>query len=193
MKILFATSNRNKLLEISAALPESFSIYSLSDVSDQINDVEEPFETLDENAMHKASSYATMTGMNCFSEDTGLEVTALENEPGVRSARYAGEPSDPQKNITLLLAKLADKENRSAQFRTVIALTLNHQLFCFEGICKGVIIKEQKGSNGFGYDPIFIPEGSTKTFAEMTTEEKNKFSHRKKALFKMIEFLKTQS
>jgi XTP/dITP diphosphohydrolase len=193
VKILFATSNRNKLLEISAALPESFSIYSLSDVSDQINDVEEPFETLDENAMHKASSYATMTGMNCFSEDTGLEVTALENEPGVRSARYAGEPSDPQKNITLLLAKLADKENRSAQFRTVIALTLNHQLFCFEGICKGVIIKEQKGSNGFGYDPIFIPEGSTKTFAEMTTEEKNKFSHRKKALFKMIEFLKTQS
>ena len=192
LKLLFATSNQNKLAEISAALPESFSIYSLRDVSNQISEVEEPYDTLEENAIHKASSYAKMTGMNCFSEDTGLEVPALNNEPGVRSARYAGEPSDPQKNIDLLLTKLNDNKHRSAHFRTVIALVLNDQLFTFEGICKGSIINEQKGSNGFGYDPIFIPEGADKTFAEMTTQEKNKFSHRKKALFKMIEFLKTQ-
>jgi XTP/dITP diphosphohydrolase len=189
VELLFATSNINKTSEIRSALPQGFTLRSLSDLSRSFPDVDEPFESLEENAIHKARTYAEMTGMNCFSEDTGLEVFSLQGEPGVRSARYAGEPGDAQKNIQKLLSNLIQSSDRKAQFRTVIALIMNEDVYRFEGICKGSIIYEQKGQNGFGYDSVFIPDGSLYTFAEMNVEEKNRFSHRKKALGKMIEFL----
>jgi XTP/dITP diphosphohydrolase len=189
MEILFATSNKNKTYEIRSALPQGFTLRCLADLSQHFPDVDEPFESLEENAVHKARSYAEMTGMNCFSEDTGLEVFSLQGEPGVRSARYAGEPGDAQKNIQKLLSNLSQSSDRTAQFRTVIALMMNEDVYRFEGICKGSIISEQKGQNGFGYDSVFVPDGADFTFAEMSMEEKNRFSHRKKALRKMIEFL----
>jgi XTP/dITP diphosphohydrolase len=189
VELLFASSNLNKTSEIRSALPQGFMLQSLSDLSRSFPDVDEPFESLEENAIHKARTYAEITGMNCFSEDTGLEVFSLQGEPGVRSARYAGEPGDAQKNIQKLLSNLIQSSDRKAQFRTVIALIMNEDVYRFEGICIGSIICEQKGQNGFGYDSVFIPDGSSYTFAEMNVEEKNRFSHRKKALGKMIEFL----
>ncbi len=191
MNILFATSNINKVSEIKAALPEHISLFSLKDIDTNISEIDEPYETLEENAVHKAVSYSNLLKMNCFSEDTGLEVFSLNGAPGVKSARYAGFPSDTDKNMALLLKNLEGAADRSAQFRTVIALIINDQIHCFEGICKGQIIQQPKGKNGFGYDPIFIPDGSDKSFAEMNTGEKNKFSHRKKAVDKMIEYLKS--
>jgi XTP/dITP diphosphohydrolase len=191
MNILFATSNINKVSEIKAALPEHISLFSLKDIDTNISEIDEPYETLEENAVHKAVSYSNLLKMNCFSEDTGLEVFSLNGAPGVKSARYAGFPADTDKNMALLLKNLEDTADRSAQFRTVIALIINDQIHCFEGICKGQIIQQPKGKNGFGYDPIFIPDGANKTFAEMNTGEKNKFSHRKKAVDKMIEYLKS--
>lgn len=191
MNILFATSNINKVSEIKAALPEHVSLFSLKDIDTNISEIDEPYETLEENAVHKAVSYSNLLKMNCFSEDTGLEVFSLNGAPGVKSARYAGFPADTDKNMALLLKNLEDTADRSAQFRTVIALIINDQTHCFEGICKGRIIQQPKGKNGFGYDPIFIPDGSDKSFAEMNTGEKNKFSHRKKAVDKMIEYLKS--
>ena len=191
MNILFATSNINKVSEIKAALPEHISLFSLKDIDTNISEIDEPYETLEENAVHKAVSYSNLLKMNCFSEDTGLEVFSLNGAPGVKSARYAGFPSDTDKNMALLLKNLEGAADRSAQFRTVIALIINDQIHCFEGICKGRIIQQPKGKNGFGYDPIFIPDGANKTFAEMNTGEKNKFSHRKKAVDKMIEYLKS--
>ena len=193
MNILFATSNINKVSEIKAALPEHISLFSLKDIDTNISEIDEPYETLEENAVHKAVSYSNLLKMNCFSEDTGLEVFSLNGAPGVKSARYAGFPSDTDKNMALLLKNLEDTADRSAQFRTVIALIINDQIHCFEGICKGQIIQQPKGKNGFGYDPIFIPDGSDKSFAEMNTGEKNKFSHRKKAVDKMIEYLKNNT
>jgi XTP/dITP diphosphohydrolase len=190
MTILFATTNKNKVAEIIAAVPNSISILSLKDISAEQIEIDEPYETLEENAVHKAVSYAKIFSINCFSEDTGLEVVALNGAPGVLSARYAGTPSDTQKNMQLLLKNLERANYRSAQFKTVIALMLDNRIHTFEGVCKGNIIEQPSGQNGFGYDPIFIPEGANKTFGEMTTEEKNRFSHRKKALQKMIEFLK---
>lgn len=189
MELLFATSNLHKTSEIRSALPDGFLVKCLSDLSQPVHEVDEPFQTLEENAVHKARSYGAMTGMNCFSEDTGLEVFALGGEPGVRSARYAGEPGDALKNIQKLLASMKDMPDRSAQFRTVIAILIRGEVYCFEGICKGSIIHSPRGENGFGYDSVFIPEGAASTFAEMILEEKNRFSHRKKALHKMIEFL----
>jgi XTP/dITP diphosphohydrolase len=189
MKILFATSNKNKIAEIRAALPQHISILSLSELTLDNKEVDEPYPTLEENAVHKARTYAAMTGIDCFSEDTGLEVDALNGEPGVKSARYAGEPADPQKNTELLLSRLGNTVERRARFRTVIALSLKGEIHRFEGICEGKIINKQRGNQGFGYDPVFIPEGVEKTFAEMTIDEKNQFSHRKKALAKMIFFL----
>jgi XTP/dITP diphosphohydrolase len=193
MTILFATTNNNKVAEISAAVPESISVLSLKDISAEQTEIDEPYETLEENAVHKAVSYAKLFNMNCFSEDTGLEVVALKGAPGVLSARYAGTPSDTQKNMQLVLKNLEHANDRNAQFKTVIALILDEQIHTFEGVCKGTIIEQPTGQYGFGYDPIFIPEGANKTFGEMTTEEKNRFSHRKKALYKMIEFLKTNA
>jgi len=189
MELLFATTNNNKRAEIQSALPTGYIILGLSDLAEHFSDVDEPYETLEENAIHKAKTYAQLTGKNCFSEDTGLEVFSLKGEPGVRSARYAGEPADMKKNIDKLLLHLNQSLSREAQFRTVIALILENTLHTFEGICKGMILEKPRGINGFGYDPVFIPEGSDLTFAEMTIEEKNRFSHRKKALNKMISFL----
>ena len=190
MDILFATSNPNKTTEIKAALPDNISLYSLKDVGVDGIEIDEPFETLEENAAHKAISYSKHLRMNCFSEDTGLEVFALNGAPGVKSARYAGFPSDTGKNIALLLENMKGLNDRNAQFRTVIALVINEKMNYFEGICKGKIIQEARGNQGFGYDPLFIPEGADITFAEMNTEQKNKFSHRKIALQKMIYFLR---
>ena len=186
--IIFATNNKNKVDEIRSVLKNSFQINSLSEAGINI-DIPEPFETLEENAREKSKTIYNLTGKDCFSEDTGLEVTTLNNEPGVKSARYAGNDNDFRKNIEKLLLNLKGKENRKAQFRTVISLMLQGKEYQFEGICKGEITLKEKGSGGFGYDAVFIPEGSAKTFAEMTMEEKNKFSHRKKAAAKFVQFL----
>ena len=186
--IIFATNNKNKVDEIRSVLKNSFQINSLSEAGINI-DIPEPFETLEENAREKSKTIYNLTGKDCFSEDTGLEVTTLNNEPGVKSARYAGNDNDFRKNIEKLLINLKGKENRKAQFRTVISLMLQGKEYQFEGICKGEITLKEKGSGGFGYDAVFIPEGSAKTFAEMTMEEKNKFSHRKKATAKFVQFL----
>lgn len=189
--LIFATNNQNKVKEIRAVLNNGFEIITLKEAGIDI-DIPEPHDTLSANATEKSTVIHRLTGKNCFSEDTGLEVTALNGEPGVRSARYAGEDSDFQNNVLKLLANMADKEDRSAQFRTVISLIMNDTEYQFEGICKGHITRHQQGSEGFGYDPVFIPEDSTRTFAEMTLEEKNSFSHRKKATTQLIQFLNDQ-
>ena len=188
MKIIFATNNQHKVDEIRSALPENFSIISLKEAGITI-DIPEPHDTLQENAAEKARTIHQLTKTNCFSEDTGLEVYSLNNEPGVHSARYAGEEKSFDKNIEKLLSKLENSSERSARFRTVICLILEGEEYFFEGICKGRIINEKRGEQGFGYDPIFIPTGSGKTFAEMSMDEKNSFSHRKKATDKLVVFL----
>ncbi len=189
IQLVFATSNKNKVAEINKVAGDDMEIITMLEAGVD-TDIPEPYPTLEENAFTKSSFVYRRTGKWCFSEDTGLEVNALQGEPGVKSARYAGEPSDPKKNMELLLKNMADKVDTSAQFRTVISLILHNVEYQFEGICKGNIIDTPRGDQGFGYDPIFIPEGSEKTFAEMPMEEKNKFSHRKKATEKLIRFLK---
>lgn len=188
MKLIFATNNQHKVDEIRAVLPPSFEILSLKEGGIDI-DIPEPHDTLEANAQEKAQTIYHMTTTACFSEDTGLEVEALNGEPGVRSARYAGENKYFQNNIVKLLLHLREKENRNAQFRTVICLIMEGNIEFFEGVCKGRIISEQKGGEGFGYDPIFVPDGSDKTFAEMSMEEKNRYSHRRKAVDKLVSFL----
>jgi len=187
-KLIFATNNKNKVTEIRNVLGNLFDIITLEEAGILI-DIPEPHDTLEANATEKSSTIYKLTNKNCFSEDTGLEVVALNGEPGVKSARYAGDDRAFDANIKKLLANLQGIENRKAQFRTVISLILNEKEYQFEGICEGEIIKEERGTNGFGYDPVFIPAGSNKTFAEMDMNEKNKFSHRKKAMNKLIEFL----
>jgi XTP/dITP diphosphohydrolase len=189
MKIIFATNNQHKVDEIRCALPESLSIITLKEAGIDI-DIPEPHATLQDNAAEKARTIYQLTKLNCFSEDTGLEVYSLNNEPGVRSARYAGEEKSFDNNINKLLSKLKDSTERKARFRTVICLILDNKEHFFEGICEGEIVNEKKGQQGFGYDPIFIPVGSAKTFAEMGINEKNSFSHRKKATDKLVTFLK---
>ena len=169
-------------------LVDSFEIITLKEAGINI-DIPEPHNTLEKNAREKSSVINKLTGKNCFSEDTGLEVPALNGEPGVKSARYAGDNVDFKNNIKKLLDNLKNVQNKAAQFRTVISLILNNKEYQFEGICKGQIIDVEKGNNGFGYDAVFIPDGSTKTFAEMDMREKNIFSHRKKATAKLIDFL----
>lgn len=188
MKLIFATNNQNKVEEIRAVLPAYFEIQTLKEAGIDI-DIPEPHATLEANAKEKAITIYHMTGTACFSEDTGLEVAALNGEPGVKSARYAGEEKSFQNNIDKLLHNLKNKENKEAQFRTVICLIIEGNIEFFEGICKGQIIAEQKGHEGFGYDPIFVPDGAEKTFAEMTMEEKNQYSHRRKAVDKLVSFL----
>lgn len=188
MKIIFATNNQHKVDEIRFALPENFSIVSLKEAGIDI-DIPEPHDTLQDNAAEKARTIYHLTKTNCFSEDTGLEVYSIHNEPGVHSARYAGEEKSFDKNINKLLSKLQNAVNRKARFRTVICLILDNKEYFFEGICEGEIIHHRRGTQGFGYDPIFIPSGSSKTFAEMSMEEKNQFSHRKKAMDKLVTFL----
>jgi XTP/dITP diphosphohydrolase len=186
--LIFATNNENKVAEIRKVLGSLFEIVTLKEAGINI-DIPEPHDTLEANATEKSGTIHQLTKKNVFSEDTGLETEALNGEPGVKSARYAGENRSFDANIDKLLIKLEDAANRKARFRTVISLVLNEVEYQFEGICEGTIIDERKGNNGFGYDPVFIPDGSNKTFAEMDTDEKNKYSHRKKAMSKMIDFL----
>ena len=186
--IIFATNNQNKVEEVRAVLGSRFNIITLKEAGIDI-DIPEPHDTLEANASEKSKTIFAITNKNCFSEDTGLEVVALNGEPGVKSARYAGESRSFDDNIEKLLTKLASSENKTARFRTVISLILDGSEHLFEGICTGKIIAERKGNNGFGYDPVFVPDGSDKTFAEMDMAGKNKFSHRKKAMEKLIIFL----
>jgi len=188
MKLIFATHNRNKAEEIRAVLSSSLEIITL-DEAGLHDEIPEPFDTLEANASAKSKTIFELTGQSCFSEDTGLEVNALGGEPGVKSARYAGENRSFKANIEKLLANLSGKEDRRARFRTVISLLIAGQETRFEGICEGRIIEEKRGVSGFGYDPVFIPEGSDQTFAEMSLDEKNRYSHRKKAVEKLVAFL----
>lgn len=188
MTLIFATNNRHKIEEVQAVLPQHIEVISLKEAGIDI-DIPEPHDTLEENAKEKAITIYHMTDTPCFSEDTGLEVFALDGEPGVLSARYAGEDKSFEKNIDKLLAKLKDKEDKSAQFRAVICLIIEGNIDFFEGICKGRIIADKRGAEGFGYDPVFIPDGTDKTFAEMGMEEKNIYSHRRKAVDKLVKFL----
>lgn len=189
-KLIFATNNQHKVDEIRVVLGNIFDIITLKEAGINI-DIPEPYDTLEANASEKSSTIYKLTKNNCFSEDTGLEVDSLNGEPGVKSARYAGNERSFDANIDKLLVKMQASNKREAHFKTVISLILNGEEKQFEGICKGLILKERRGINGFGYDPVFIPDGSSKTFAEMNIEEKSKFSHRKKAMNKLIDFLQT--
>lgn len=186
--LIFATNNRNKVAEIQSLVGNKYKIIPLKEAGIEI-DIPEPHDQLEANAQEKAMTIFNMTHQNCFSEDTGLEIEGLNGAPGVKSARYAGENSSSQANIDLVLSKMTGIENRSAQFRTVICLIWKDQTYYFEGICKGQILSNMQGENGFGYDPIFVPNGASKSFANMTMEEKNQFSHRKKAVTQLFEFL----
>ncbi len=188
MKLIFATNNQHKIDEIRSVLPDEFEIITLKEAGIDI-DIPEPYDTLEENASEKSMIIFKMTGINCFSEDTGLEVKALNGEPGVKSARYAGNGRSFDANIEKLLINLAGKPDRSARFRAVISLLTEGKETLFEGICEGRIIDEKRGQQGFGYDPVFIPTGSTRTFGEMSMEEKTQYSHRAKATEKLVAFL----
>ncbi|MFO0495049.1 MAG: non-canonical purine NTP diphosphatase [Flavobacteriia bacterium] len=188
MKLVFATHNKNKAMEIQSLMPEGIEVLTLDDIG-CMEDIPETADTLEGNAKIKADFVYENYGLNCFADDTGLEVVALNNEPGVLSARYAGSAKDPEQNMQLLLEKLSNQNNRSAQFRTAIALRLDGETYLFQGIVRGEITSEKKGNDGFGYDPIFQPIDSQRTFAEMNLAEKNGMSHRARALSKMLDFL----
>jgi XTP/dITP diphosphohydrolase len=188
MQIVFATNNENKLREINHILGDSFKLLSLRDLKIE-DDIPENEPTLEGNALHKARYVHDILKMNVFADDTGLEVEALDGIPGVHSARFAGEAKDSNANIDKLLALMAGTSNRKARFRTVIALIMDGNEQLFEGIVEGNIICEKRGKEGFGYDPVFIPEGKEKTFAEMPLNEKNLISHRARAFEKLKEFL----
>ncbi|GAA4516489.1 non-canonical purine NTP diphosphatase [Sphingobacterium thermophilum] len=188
IELVFATNNAHKLEEVQAIVGEKIRIKSLRDI-DCHDDIPETGDTFQENARQKTDYLVQKYGVNCFGDDSGLEVDALHGEPGVYSARYSGT-RDMEKNIDLLLEKLGDSEDRKARFRTVISLYLDGEQYFFEGAIEGKIIHERKGEKGFGYDPVFIPDGYDKTFAEMSAEEKNSISHRAIAVSKMAEFLK---
>jgi XTP/dITP diphosphohydrolase len=190
VKLIFASNNAHKLEEFRSALGSRLEIISLAEAGIQ-KEIPEPFETLKENAQVKAQTiYRLSGGIDCFSEDTGLEVDALGGEPGVHSARYAGEPVSALNNIRKLLRAMADSSNRSARFITIICLILKGQEYFFEGRCEGQILRSMSGDDGFGYDPVFSPDGSSKSLAEMNLDEKNIFSHRRKAGDLLIAFLK---
>ena len=189
MKLCFATNNVHKLEEIQALLGDQFELLTLNDIGCYA-DIPEPHETIQENSRAKADYVWENHGINCFADDTGLEVFSLNNEPGVRSARYAGPQRSSEDNIDLLLTNLSNHSNHKARFITVITLVLNGVHRQFEGIVEGNIIFEKKGANGFGYDPVFVPEGFDKTFAEMTLPEKSALSHRGRAFAKLVEYLK---
>ena len=191
-KIIFATNNQNKVKEVRTVLQYAFEVISLKEGGVDI-DIPEPYDTLEANAATKSKTIYQLTGNDCFSEDTGLFVNALNGEPGVKSARYAGEPASNEANIRKLLLKMQSVENRKAHFRTVVSLILNGTEHQFDGICEGVILNEKRGDHGFGYDAVFLPDGSVRSFGEMMLEEKNKFSHRKKAINKLLAFLSTHN
>lgn len=192
VKLIFATQNQHKRNEVQALLGKDIQVVSLTDLYFH-EELPETHATLEENALEKAWFISNKFSMDCFSEDTGLEIEALSGAPGVYSARYAGEGKNSADNIELVLQQMNDEENRSAQFRTVVCLLLNAQPYFFEGVVKGTISKEPAGSSGFGYDPVFIPEGYEMTFAEMNKEQKNTISHRRRAIDKMIAFLHSSS
>jgi XTP/dITP diphosphohydrolase len=188
IKIIFATNNKHKLHEISNLLGDSFNLLSLKDVSID-EDIPEDFPTLKENALFKARYIYRATGMNVFADDTGLEIDALDGRPGVHSARFAGESKDFKANMDKVLMLMQGKENRKARFRTVIALIIDKKEYLFEGTIEGSILNKPRGSEGFGYDPIFLPDGKTESFAEMPLSEKNTISHRAVAFNKLKQFL----
>ena len=188
MTIVFASNNQHKIREINSLLGESFKLLSLNDIN-ITEDIPEEEPHIEGNALAKARYVLNATGLNVFADDTGLEISALDGQPGVHSARFAGENKDSSANIEKVLLMLGNKENREARFRTVIALILDKKEYLFEGIVNGKIIFSKRGSEGFGYDPIFIPEGKTSTFAEMDLKEKNSVSHRARAFEKLKEFL----
>lgn len=189
MELIFATHNRNKVYEIQSLLPSGFNLTGL-DESGITDEIPEPFDKLELNALHKARTIFQLTGKPAFADDTGLEVFALDGRPGVYSARYAGEEKSPEANMQKLLGELKDKADRSARFRTVIAYVNGTDEFLFEGIVNGEILTEKRGEKGFGYDPVFQPEGFQKSFAEMELKEKNTVSHRARAFEKFIGFLR---
>jgi XTP/dITP diphosphohydrolase len=188
MELIFATHNKNKVIEVKSLINQNINLLNLSDINftDEIN---ETASTLEGNAILKAQTIFNKTKFNCFADDSGLLVDALNGEPGVYSARYAGEQKNDEDNIVKILKNLHGIENRNAQFKTVLALIINGNEYLFEGIMHGTITHEKIGTHGFGYDPIFIPHGYSKTFAELTLEEKSKISHRALALNKMIKFI----
>ena len=187
--LVFATNNAHKLEEVRAILGNDFQIASLKEIGCH-DEIPETADTLEGNAMQKAQYIKDKFGMDCFADDTGLEVDALNNAPGVFSARYAGPGHDSEANMKKLLHEMEGKENRKARFRTVITLLLDGKEYTFEGIVKGNIIEEKRGDSGFGYDPIFVPEGYDLTFAELGNDIKNNISHRAEAVKKLSAFLK---
>jgi XTP/dITP diphosphohydrolase len=190
MRLIFATNNLHKIKEIRELTGSEIDLLTLSEVN-IAEDIPENEPTLEGNALYKARYIFQKTGMNVFADDTGLEVYALNGEPGVHSARYAGESKDSSANIIRLLNKLKEKTDRRARFRTVIALILNSKEYLFEGIVEGTIITDKKGTDGFGYDPVFLPDGYNQTFAEMNLDDKNLISHRANAFSKLLAFLST--
>lgn len=191
MALVFATNNKHKLEEISRLLTETYEIIPLAAIGCH-EDIPEDYETLEENALQKARYIKEHYGCDCFADDTGLEVDALDNRPGVYSARYAGPEKDSKANMHKILTEMQDKNNRKARFRTVIALILNGEEHLFEGRVDGEILTEQHGDAGFGYDPIFRPDGFKESFAEMDMDTKNSISHRGRAVSKLVDFLKLQ-
>lgn len=187
LKLVFATNNKHKLEEVQAMLT-NFEIVSLADIN-CFEDIPETADTLEGNAILKANFITEKFGLDCFADDTGLEVAALNNEPGVYSARYAGENNNAEANMNKLLKNLENNPNRKAQFKTAIALNIQGKQFIFEGICEGTILTEKRGKSGFGYDPIFMPDGFNSSFAEMDMNEKGNISHRGKAIEKLVTFL----
>ena len=187
-KLVFVTNNAHKLEEISSILGGKMELLSLKDIQCTA-DIPETADTLEGNAIQKAEYIHRHYGLDCFADDTGLEVEALDGAPGVYSARYAGEGHDSEANMQKLLHNLEGKDNRKARFRTAICLIMDNEQHLFEGICRGEIIQEKRGGAGFGYDPIFVPEGYTETFAELGNDIKNTISHRAKAVQMLCEFL----
>jgi len=187
-KLVFATNNEHKLRELQQILSNRFELLSLKDIG-CTEEIPETAETIEENSMQKAEYVYKKYKTDCFADDTGLEIEALNGRPGVYSARYAGEEKNMTKNIEKILSELKGAENRKARFKTVISLILNGEKYQFEGIVNGKIIEQKKGDSGFGYDPVFVPEGYNQTFAEMSAEEKNKISHRGRAVQKLVKFL----
>lgn len=190
MKLVFATNNQYKLKELQAILGDHFELLSLKDIGCS-EEIPEDYPTLEGNARQKALYIHEKYDYPCFADDTGLEIDVLNGEPGVYSARYAGEAKDSQANMNKVLENLQTEDNRKARFRTVISLVLDNEEKQFEGIVEGEITREKRGDSGFGYDPIFLPDGYDKTFAEMDLSAKNEISHRARAVQKLVEYLKT--
>ena len=188
MELVFATNNKNKIKEIQSLLNGKFRILSLEEIGFS-GEIPEDHDTLEENAVQKAEFIQSRFAVNCFADDTGLEIEALNGRPGVYSARYAGLKATAEDNINKVLTELGEETNRRAQFRTVISLLLNNQRYSFEGMVEGEILTHKSGSDGFGYDPIFRPKGCEQSFAEMSLTDKNSISHRGRAVQQLISFL----